>query len=80
MNAYCVRNKSEINTTRLAQVLFEFLDADQSGELEPEEILLFMRAMVSEPKDEKLKDDAKAKFAKMISEGKAWFNKALGQV
>lgn len=80
INAYCVRNKAKINTARLAHLLFEFLDADQSGELEPEEILLFMRAMMSEPTDEKLKDDAKAKFVKIINEGKAWFNKVLGQV
>jgi len=77
---YCVREKKGIDVVRIANVLFEFLDEDESGELEPEEIDLFMPVLMSEPKDEKIKAEAKAHFAEMVAGAKGWYNKILGKV
>ena len=42
---YCRKNNVTVNETP-ARMLFGFLDTDDSGELEPEEIYLFNRVLV----------------------------------
>ena len=42
---YCRKNKVTVNE-QAARMLFAFLDTDDSGELEPEEIYLFNRNLM----------------------------------
>ena len=63
---YCRKNKIVINE-QAARVLFCFLDTDESGELEPEELYLFNRMLLGQSKDEKAKEDLKVLFDKFCT-------------
>lgn len=65
-NAYCKREKAKVSQ-HVIMTLFAFIDADESGELEPEEIAIFQRPLLSQPKEEKAKADAKEKFNAAIA-------------
>jgi len=46
--------------------MFAFIDTDESGEIEPEELYLFNRMLLGQSRDEKAKEDVKALFDKFV--------------
>lgn len=65
-NTYCKREKAQVSQ-HVISTLFAFIDLDESGELEPEEIAVFQRPLLSQPKEEKAKADAKELFKSKIA-------------
>ena len=58
----------------MARAVFNFIDADDSGELEPEEVMLFNKTVIGASKDVKAKEDARASIVKMINQCKSFFS------
>jgi len=62
----------------MAKVIFAMLDADDSGELEPEELLIFDRRVVGASRDVKAAKDAQDQFWEIIKQAKLFFKSTFG--
>ena len=74
---YCVRHKVQI-PEHLAKSLFLLLDIDESGEIEPSEILIFDRRIIGQSREAKAGADAKKQFDQFIKHFKPWISEITG--
>ena len=74
---YCQKNKVILGE-HVAQAVFWLLDVDDSGELEPDELLMFDKKVFGQSRDAKAKEDAMAKFTKSVNQVKDFFQSAFG--
>ena len=56
------------------QALFALFDQDKSGELEPEELVIFSKESYGQSRDEKAKDEMAEYATKTIKKIKTWFS------
>ena len=77
-NEYCKKKKVAITDVQMISV-FSLVDIDESGELEPEEIMdVFMdRKQLGQSRDEQAKQDAIAIFWKNFNSLKAYMYEVL---
>lgn len=78
-NEYCKKNKTKLSDVQMISV-FLLIDLDDSGELEPEEILdVFMdRKLLGQSREEKAKKDAMDMVWKSFNSFKQWTNELMG--
>ena len=78
-NEYCKKKKTRLSDAQMIAV-FLLIDLDDSGELEPEEILdVFMdRKLLGQSREEQAKQDAMALFWKSFNGLKQWTNEMMG--
>ena len=78
-NEYCKKKKTKLSEVQTLSV-FLLLDLDDSGELEPEEILdVFMdRKLLGQSREEQAKKDAMDMFWKSFNSLKQWANELAG--
>lgn len=74
---YCVSNKVQINE-RLAKVVFNFMDTDESGELEPEEVHIFNRNMMGQSQEAQAKQEFEVWFNKKKAAALGWISEVTG--
>ena len=72
-NDFCKENKAKISDVQM-QALFALFDADKSGELEPEELVIFSKETFGQSRDEKAKDEMAEYATKTIKKVKTWFS------
>lgn len=66
------KNKVQV-PEHICQSLFGLLDIDNSGELEPSEVLEFNRNMMGKPKDQQAKDDLQKKLQEYQKQARQLF-------
>ena len=78
-NEYCKKKKTKLSELQMISV-FLLIDLDDSGELEPEEILdVFMdRKLLGQSREEQAKKDALDMFWKSLNSFKQWANELAG--
>lgn len=62
----------------IAKALFNLIDLDESGELEPSEIMVFDRATMGQSREVKAKQDAEAMFKELLKTLDSYKNSILG--
>ena len=76
---YCKRNKVVV-PEHIARCLFALLDADNSGELEPNELEIFDRRMMGQSREAQAKKDAQDQIAKLMQGVKLWISETTGLI
>lgn len=71
-------NKPVTVPTRITRIFFDYLDEDDSGELEPDELLAFQATSMGQSQETKAKDESIEKFNKFIAKMKKQFNEMTG--
>ena len=71
-------NKPVTVPTRITRIFFDYLDEDDSGELEPDELLAFEATSMGQSQETKAKDESIEKFNKFIAKMKKQFNEMTG--
>ena len=74
---YVKQNKVKVSE-HVCQSLFGLLDIDNSGELEPQEVLNFNCNMIGKPKDQQAKEDATKKAQDAMKKAKQFFSNLTG--
>ncbi len=73
------RTNKPVNVpTRITRIFFDYLDEDDSGELEPDELLAFEATSMGQSQESKAKNEGIEKFNKFIAKMKKQFNEMTG--
>ena len=76
-DAYCQRKKVTVNE-HISRSIFLMLDVDESGELEPEEIMIFDRCVMGQSKEAQAKADFLQMVDKYAKATKMWLSDVTG--